>query len=87
MTITVGSYLSTEYLIDSRALLQRTLRDDFRPLLLHVQHKGVQRFFDMRLRIFCRFFTFHLGSENVFYENCCGLDEIFQSSVLSNFNL
>ena len=40
----------------------------------------------MRLRIFCRFFTFHLGSENVFYENCCGFDEIFQTCPLSNFN-
>lgn len=38
-----------EYLVDGRALLQRTLRNHLRPHLLHVQHEGVQGLLDVRL--------------------------------------
>lgn len=36
-------YLLPQDLIYGRALLQHVFRDDFRPLLLHVQHESVQR--------------------------------------------
>ena len=43
------SYPPSENLVDGRRLLQRALRHDLGPHLLHVEHERVQRLLDVRL--------------------------------------